>query len=210
MSIVLAKSLLFSEKWEYQFSWSVSQNGLIFKQKFPNIHAFKHKGAGRNLNSFHQQKNSFNLFHRRPKLCGNSLDFEFIRDCMKINKLRPKFHFLTKLERRMTYLVFLFCFLLSFRLQSHLEAVLSMFKILILSCSINSPKLPSKCLSIICLSLLCFWSLRCHLRYFDYKNNIAMGTPTRSKKNVHLGFKYLLLCVSKLGDVFTQLAVAVG
>ena len=27
-----------------------------------------------------------------------------------------------------------------------------------------------------------------------------MGTPRRSKKNKHLGFKYLLLCVSKLGD----------
>ena len=27
---------------------------------------------------------------------GNSLDFEFIRECMKINKMRLKFHFLTK------------------------------------------------------------------------------------------------------------------
>ena len=30
---------------------------------------------------------------------------------MKINKIRPKFHFLTKIEIKMTYLVFLFCFL---------------------------------------------------------------------------------------------------
>ena len=29
---------------------------------------------------------------------------------MKINKIRPKFHFLTKIEIKMTYLVFLFCF----------------------------------------------------------------------------------------------------
>ena len=34
--------------------------------------------------------------HRQPKLCGSSLDFEFIRECMKINKIRPKFHFSTK------------------------------------------------------------------------------------------------------------------
>ena len=36
--------------------------------------------------------------HRQPKLCGSSLDFEFIRECMKINKIRPKFHFSTKIE----------------------------------------------------------------------------------------------------------------
>ena len=34
--------------------------------------------------------------HRQPRLCGSSLDFEFIRECMKINKIRPKFHFSTK------------------------------------------------------------------------------------------------------------------
>ena len=34
--------------------------------------------------------------HRLPKRCGSSLDFEFIRECKKINKIRPKFHFLTK------------------------------------------------------------------------------------------------------------------
>ena len=79
------------------------------------------------------------LEHRRPKLCGSSLDFEFIRKCINLNKIRPTFHFLTKIEIKMTYwLVFLFCFLLSLRLQSHLKAVLSTFKIL--SCT-NSKKL---------------------------------------------------------------------
>ena len=39
--------------------------------------------------------------HRKPSL----LDFEFIRECMTINKMCPKFHFLTKIEIRMTYLV---------------------------------------------------------------------------------------------------------
>ena len=48
------------------------------------------------------------LEHRQPKLCGSSLDFEFIRKCMKINKIRPKFHFLAKIEIQMTHLVFLF------------------------------------------------------------------------------------------------------
>ena len=47
--------------------------------------------------------------HRQPKLCGSSLDFEFIRECMKINKIRPKFQFWTKIEIKMTCLVFVFC-----------------------------------------------------------------------------------------------------
>ena len=34
--------------------------------------------------------------HRPPKLCGISLDFKFIRECMKINKIRPKFYFFDK------------------------------------------------------------------------------------------------------------------
>ena len=38
--------------------------------------------------------------HRQPKLCGSSLDFEFIRECMKINKIRPKFHFSTKIKNK--------------------------------------------------------------------------------------------------------------
>ena len=54
------------------------------------------------------------LFHRQPKRCWSSLDFEFIREYMKINKIRPKFHFLTKIEIKMTYLVFVgFFYLLS-------------------------------------------------------------------------------------------------
>ena len=55
--------------------------------------------------------------HRQRKLCGTLtltlLDVEFIRECMKINKVRPKFHFLTKMEIKMTYLVFVLCYLLS-------------------------------------------------------------------------------------------------
>ena len=51
--------------------------------------------------------------HRPPKLCGISLDFKFIRECMRINKIRPKFYFLTKIEILMTYLVFFFYYLLS-------------------------------------------------------------------------------------------------
>ena len=31
---------------------------------------------------------------------------------MKVHKIRPKFHFLTKIELKMTHLVFLFCYLL--------------------------------------------------------------------------------------------------
>ena len=50
--------------------------------------------------------------HRRPDLCGSSLDFEFIRQqlrqCIKINKIRPKFHFLTKIEIKVTYVIILF------------------------------------------------------------------------------------------------------
>ena len=131
------------------------------------------------------------LLYRQPKLCGSSLDFEFIRECMKINKIRLKirlkFQFCTQIEIKMTYHVFVFCYLLSLRLYSHLEGVLSTFKILSCTnskkngkagdsqadCSSsklhkshkngpNLPKLPSKDRSIICLSLLCFWSLKFH------------------------------------------------
>ena len=56
---------------------------------------------------------------------------------MRINKIRPTCHFWTKIEIKMTYIAFVFCYLLSLGLQSHLEAVLSTFKIL--SCS-NSKK----------------------------------------------------------------------
>ena len=51
--------------------------------------------------------NQCNL-QRWPGLCGSSLDFEFIRECTRINKICPKiFHFLTKIEVNMTHLVFL-------------------------------------------------------------------------------------------------------
>ena len=63
---------------------------------------------------------------------------------MKINKIRPKFHFLTEIEIKMTYLVFLFSllffFLLSLRLWSHLEAVLLTFKIFSCTKTTNSKK----------------------------------------------------------------------
>ena len=61
---------------------------------------------------------------------GIHWDFEFIRECMKINKICPKFCFLTKIEIKMTHLVFLFCFLLSLHFYHHLKAILSTFKIL--------------------------------------------------------------------------------
>ena len=76
--------------------------------------------------------------YRQLKLCGSSLDFEFIREYMKTNKthdkIHPKFQFWTKIEIKMIY-QFVFCYLLSLRLKSHLEAVLSTFKIL--SCTIK-------------------------------------------------------------------------
>ena len=40
--------------------------------------------------------------HRQPKLCGSSLDYEFIRECMKINKIGLKFQFWTKIETKIT------------------------------------------------------------------------------------------------------------
>jgi len=52
-------------------------------------------------------------YHRAPRLCGSSLDFEIIRGCMKINKIRPKFHFLTKIEIKVTHLVVFFSYFLS-------------------------------------------------------------------------------------------------
>ena len=48
--------------------------------------------------------------YRRPRLCGSSLDFEFIRECTKIYKIRPKFHFLTKIEIK--WLTLCFCFVI--------------------------------------------------------------------------------------------------
>jgi len=49
------------------------------------------------------------LLHRQPPKSGSSLDFEFLRESTKINKIRPKFHYSTKMETKMTYLVFVFC-----------------------------------------------------------------------------------------------------
>ena len=44
--------------------------------------------------------------YRRPRLCGSSLDFEFVT-MYEINKILPKFHFLTKIEKKKkTHLVF--------------------------------------------------------------------------------------------------------
>ena len=37
--------------------------------------------------------------YRRPRLCGSSLDFEFVT-MYEINKILPKFHFLTKIEKK--------------------------------------------------------------------------------------------------------------
>ena len=62
--------------------------------------------------------------------------YEFTRECVKINKMRPKFHFLTRIQILMTHLVVLFCYWqLSLCFKNHLEAVLSTFKIL--SCTNN-------------------------------------------------------------------------
>ena len=52
-------------------------------------------------------------YHRQPKLSGSSLDFEFIRGCMKINKISLKFHFSTEIDIKMTYRYLVFCYLLS-------------------------------------------------------------------------------------------------
>ena len=77
--------------------------------------------------------------HRRPRLCGSLLDFEFIRECMKIKKKTSlKSYFLTKIEIKMTHLVFLFCYLLSLCFKSYFEAVLSTSKILSCSKKLNS------------------------------------------------------------------------
>ena len=142
----------------------------------------------------------------------------------------------------MTYLVFLFCFLLSLHLQSHLEAVLSMYKILILSCinskkngeardseadlpssklhesqnnSPNSPKLPSKGLSIICLSILCFWSLRFHHNRYVIlirKATLRWEHLEGVRKTSIWGSNIYFCAFRNWGTClqYTQLAVAIG
>ena len=54
------------------------------------------------------------LLHRPPKLCGSSLDFKFIRECMKINKIRPKFNFWQKWKYLWLTLCFCFIFTVGF------------------------------------------------------------------------------------------------
>ena len=46
---------------------------------------------------------------------------------MKINKIRPKFHFLTKIEIKMTCLVFLFYYFFFFTVSTPLEPFGSRF-----------------------------------------------------------------------------------
>ena len=70
-----------------------------------------------------------------PRLCGSSHDFDFVRECMKICLIHPKFQFSAKIEIKMTPLLVLFCYSLHLLFLSHLEAVLSTFKIL--SCTNN-------------------------------------------------------------------------
>ena len=54
--------------------------------------------------------------YRTSQAAKTPWKFEFIRECMKINKIHPKFQFWTKIEIKMTYLVLVFCYLLSLRL----------------------------------------------------------------------------------------------
>ena len=56
--------------------------------------------------------NSNNVITGSPN-CGSLLDFEFIGECMRINKIRPTCHFWTKIGIKMTYIAFVFCYLLS-------------------------------------------------------------------------------------------------
>ena len=86
------------------------QRRLFDHLNFPNI-----MSPGITVKTFAKQPGSL-LRHRQPKLCGSWLEFEFIRECMKINKILPKFQFWTKIEIKMTHLVFVFCYLLSPRL----------------------------------------------------------------------------------------------
>ena len=54
------------------------------------------------------------IFLQAAQTLWEFVDFQFVRECMKINKIRLKFHFLTKIEIKMTYLVFFFlCFTVS-------------------------------------------------------------------------------------------------
>ena len=71
------------------------------------------------------------MHHSWPRLCGSSLDVEFIRECMKINKISPKFHFF--------FTVRVLLFTVSLLVEPFgSRDVLSAFKIL--SCYTNSKK----------------------------------------------------------------------
>ena len=59
------------------------------------------------------------LEHRRLKRYESSLGFEFIRECLKINKIRPKFHFLRKIEINDSLCVFVLFFTVSWPLEQY-------------------------------------------------------------------------------------------
>ena len=59
---------------------------------------------------------------------------------MKISKIRPKFHFLTKTEIKISPLLVLFCYLLPFFFLSHFEAVLSTLRFLVVQTTISVDK----------------------------------------------------------------------
>ena len=103
--------------WAIRLSMSLEKSisALLIENLFVVIHTYdegmKTRQKGHIINKL------------RPRLCGSSLDFEFVRECLKITKIRPKFHFLRKkIEIKMTHLVVLFCYLLSLCFYSHLEA----------------------------------------------------------------------------------------
>ena len=106
-------------------------------------------------------------------------DFEFIREYIKINKTRSKFHFLTKIEIKMTpcvFVLFFYCLFTSWAIWKQFYGRLRFWVVLTIrnkgrlgteaersSSKLhkshkngpNSPKLLSNC-------LLCFLSLRFH------------------------------------------------
>ena len=53
--------------------------------------------------------NSNNVITGSPN-SGSLLDFGFIRECLRTNKIRPKCHFWTNREIKMTYIAFVFCY----------------------------------------------------------------------------------------------------
>ena len=119
------------------------------------------------------------LLHRQPQKSGSSLDFEFLRECTKINKIRPKFYYSTKIEIKMTYLVFVFCYYCLFASRAIWKpfyrrlifwvvlTVRKMGRLGTLKLTVPAPssklaKIADKGSADNCLSLLCFWSLRFH------------------------------------------------